>query len=40
MMLTNLFSQSLCNNCGFIYERDRKLPRWARNLHGADPKPL
>ena len=32
--------QSLCNNCGFIYERDRKLPRWARNLHGADPKPL
>ncbi|KAK1780222.1 hypothetical protein QBC45DRAFT_349408 [Copromyces sp. CBS 386.78] len=32
--------RSLCNNCGFIYERDRKLPRWARNLHGADPKPL
>lgn len=25
--------QSLCNNCGFIYERDRKLPPWAKDLH-------
>ncbi|KAL2267796.1 hypothetical protein VTJ83DRAFT_5073 [Remersonia thermophila] len=32
--------RSLCNNCGFIYERDRKLPRWTRNLHGNDPRPF
>ncbi|KAH8886879.1 SNF5-domain-containing protein [Thozetella sp. PMI_491] len=31
--------RSLCNNCGFLYERDRKLPRWIFNLHAADGKP-
>ncbi|KAK3317957.1 hypothetical protein B0H66DRAFT_639424 [Apodospora peruviana] len=31
--------RSLCNNCGFIYERDRKLPRWTRNLHLHDARP-
>ncbi|KAK1771461.1 putative snf5-domain-containing protein [Phialemonium atrogriseum] len=28
--------RSLCNNCGFLFERDRKLPRWAKNLHLND----
>lgn len=28
--------KSLCNNCGFVYERDRKLPRWTKNLHSND----
>jgi chromatin structure-remodeling complex subunit SFH1 len=32
--------QSLCNNCGFMYERDRKLPRWPRNLHANDARPF
>ncbi|KAK3353290.1 hypothetical protein B0T25DRAFT_502040 [Lasiosphaeria hispida] len=32
--------RSLCNNCGFVFERDRKLPRWAKNLHVNDPKPF
>ncbi|EOO03789.1 putative snf5-domain-containing protein [Phaeoacremonium minimum UCRPA7] len=29
-------ARSLCNNCGFMYERDRKLPRWTKNLHYGD----
>ncbi|PVH87170.1 SNF5-domain-containing protein [Cadophora sp. DSE1049] len=29
-------SKTLCNNCGYIYERDRKLPKWAKDLHRAD----
>ncbi|KAK4097806.1 SNF5-domain-containing protein [Parathielavia hyrcaniae] len=32
--------RSLCNNCGFMYERDRKLPRWTRNLHANDARPF
>ncbi|KAK3306498.1 uncharacterized protein B0T15DRAFT_142823 [Chaetomium strumarium] len=32
--------RSLCNNCGFIYERDRKLPRWTRMLHANDARPF
>ncbi|AEO67171.1 uncharacterized protein THITE_54110 [Thermothielavioides terrestris NRRL 8126] len=32
--------RSLCNNCGFIYERDRKLPRWTKMLHAADARPF
>lgn len=32
--------QSLCNNCGFLYERDRKLPRWTKNLHFKDARPV
>ncbi|KAJ9138466.1 RSC complex subunit Sfh1 [Pleurostoma richardsiae] len=28
--------RTLCNNCGFLYERDRKLPRFTKNLHYAD----
>ncbi|EJT75787.1 hypothetical protein GGTG_05717 [Gaeumannomyces tritici R3-111a-1] len=28
--------RSLCNNCGFTYERDRKLPRWTKNMHAND----
>ena len=28
--------QTLCNNCGFLYERDRKLPKWAKDLHKND----
>lgn len=30
--------QSLCSNCGFIYERDRKLPRWTQKIHRKDAK--
>ncbi|KAL2401618.1 hypothetical protein ABEF93_007540 [Exophiala dermatitidis] len=25
--------RTLCNNCGLIYERDKKLPAWAAGLH-------
>ncbi|VBB76705.1 Putative Chromatin structure-remodeling complex protein SFH1 [Podospora comata] len=32
--------RSLCNNCGFMFERDRKLPRFTLNLHLGDAKPL
>ena len=32
--------QSLCNNCGFMFERDRKLPRWTKNLHASDARPF
>ncbi|KAK4235047.1 hypothetical protein C8A03DRAFT_18151 [Achaetomium macrosporum] len=32
--------RSLCNNCGFMYERDRKLPRWTRMLHANDARPF
>ncbi|KAF4624833.1 hypothetical protein G7Y89_g13336 [Cudoniella acicularis] len=28
--------RTLCNNCGFLYERDRKLPRFAQDLHKSD----
>ncbi|ERS95228.1 chromatin structure-remodeling complex subunit SFH1 [Sporothrix schenckii 1099-18] len=28
--------RSLCNNCGYLYERDRKLPRWTKMLHVND----
>lgn len=34
-----LLTQTLCNNCGFTYERDRKLPRWTKMLHAMDPRP-
>ncbi|KAK4039379.1 hypothetical protein C8A01DRAFT_36676 [Parachaetomium inaequale] len=32
--------RSLCNNCGFIFECDRKLPRWTKLLHAADARPF
>ncbi|KAG0649819.1 Chromatin structure-remodeling complex subunit sfh1 [Hyphodiscus hymeniophilus] len=28
--------QTLCNNCGFLYERDRKLPNFMKELHSKD----
>ncbi|EPE09042.1 snf5-domain-containing protein [Ophiostoma piceae UAMH 11346] len=28
--------RTLCNNCGYMYERDRKLPRWTKLLHAND----
>ncbi|KAB5572578.1 hypothetical protein GE09DRAFT_677561 [Coniochaeta sp. 2T2.1] len=28
--------RSLCNNCGFLFERDKKLPRSTKNLHPGD----
>ncbi|KIW17070.1 hypothetical protein PV08_04261 [Exophiala spinifera] len=28
--------RTLCNNCGLIYERDKKLPVWAEGLHKHD----
>ncbi|KAK3361136.1 hypothetical protein B0T24DRAFT_114836 [Lasiosphaeria ovina] len=33
-------TRSLCNNCGFMFERDRKLPRWSKNLHLPDSRPV
>ncbi|KAL8998587.1 MAG: hypothetical protein Q9188_006072 [Gyalolechia gomerana] len=29
-------ARSLCNNCGLVYERDKRLPPWAKNLHSLD----
>lgn len=37
--IANIGGQTLCNNCGFMYERDRKLPRWTKNLHIKDSRP-
>ncbi|TKA69530.1 hypothetical protein B0A49_07064 [Cryomyces minteri] len=28
--------RSLCNNCGFLYERERKLPPWSKDLFAGD----
>ncbi|PTB79641.1 hypothetical protein M440DRAFT_1419976 [Trichoderma longibrachiatum ATCC 18648] len=28
--------KSLCANCGYFYERDRRLPRQTKNLHLQD----
>ena len=33
-LLTN--HQSLCNNCGLLYERDKRLPVWSKELHKHD----
>ncbi|TVY46090.1 Chromatin structure-remodeling complex subunit [Lachnellula subtilissima] len=30
--------RSLCNNCGYLYERDGKLPKWSKDLHKGDPR--
>ncbi|KAL2107658.1 hypothetical protein VUR80DRAFT_4902 [Thermomyces stellatus] len=32
--------KTLCNNCGYLYERDRRLPRLMKNLHQADHRVL
>ncbi|KAK4454264.1 hypothetical protein QBC34DRAFT_392942 [Podospora aff. communis PSN243] len=32
--------RSLCHNCGFIHERDRKLSKLEKNLHLGDPRPI
>ncbi|KAI0159796.1 hypothetical protein GGR57DRAFT_458695 [Xylariaceae sp. FL1272] len=28
--------RSLCANCGLLYERNKQLPRWTKNLHFSD----
>ena len=28
--------QTLCSNCGLVYERDKRLPVAAKNLHISD----
>jgi chromatin structure-remodeling complex subunit SFH1 len=28
--------QTLCNNCGLVYERDRRLPPWSKDLHRGE----
>lgn len=28
-----LTSKTLCHNCGLLYERDKRLPPWMKNLH-------
>ncbi|KAI5868272.1 SNF5-domain-containing protein [Durotheca rogersii] len=32
--------RSLCANCGRLYEQTKKLPRWTKNLHAAEPRPF
>lgn len=32
-----IYVKSLCNNCGLFYEREKRLPPWAKNLHHLDP---
>ncbi|KAL7627853.1 Chromatin structure remodeling complex protein sfh1 [Parahypoxylon ruwenzoriense] len=32
--------RSLCANCGQLYEQTKKLPRWTKNLHLAELRPL
>ncbi|KAG9238710.1 hypothetical protein BJ875DRAFT_392605 [Amylocarpus encephaloides] len=32
--------RTLCNNCGYIWERDRKLPRFSKNLHKEDKRAI
>ncbi|KAL9595131.1 MAG: hypothetical protein Q9219_006619 [cf. Caloplaca sp. 3 TL-2023] len=29
-------ARTLCNNCGLVFERDKRLPPWAKNLHSMD----
>ncbi|OBT47457.1 hypothetical protein VE00_03155 [Pseudogymnoascus sp. WSF 3629] len=29
-------TRTLCNNCGYLYERDRNLPAWTKDLHKSD----
>ncbi|MCJ1308127.1 Chromatin structure remodeling complex protein sfh1 [Agyrium rufum] len=28
--------RTLCNNCGLLFERDKKLPQWSKDLHRLD----
>ncbi|RMJ19032.1 hypothetical protein BHE90_009472 [Fusarium euwallaceae] len=30
--------RTLCANCGYLYERDQRLPRQCKNLHFQDPR--
>lgn len=30
--------QTLCNNCAMLYERDKELPAWSKDLHKNRPK--
>ncbi|KAJ9662605.1 Chromatin structure remodeling complex protein sfh1 [Neophaeococcomyces mojaviensis] len=30
--------RTLCNNCGLLYERDKQLPAWSKDLHKNRPK--
>ncbi|KAH6660531.1 hypothetical protein BKA67DRAFT_653705 [Truncatella angustata] len=32
--------RSLCANCGLLYEKNKKLPRWTHKLHFMDHRPL
>ena len=32
----DILLQSLCNNCGLLYERDKRLPVWSKELHKHD----
>lgn len=34
-MLTR-YTQTLCHNCGFLYERDKKVPPWSKDLFAND----
>lgn len=31
--------RSLCANCGLLYEKDKRLPRWTKALHFMDHRP-
>ncbi|KAF3016146.1 hypothetical protein G7054_g14573 [Neopestalotiopsis clavispora] len=32
--------RSLCANCGLLYEKNKRLPRWTQNLHYMDHRPF
>ena len=29
-------NKTLCNNCGLLYERDKQLPPWSKDIHLHD----
>lgn len=35
-MNADTFRQTLCNNCGLLYERDKRLPPWTQDLHRGE----
>ncbi|KAI0018419.1 SNF5 [Xylariomycetidae sp. FL0641] len=32
--------RSLCANCGHMYEQNKQLPRWTKNMHANDGRPV
>lgn len=36
LFLTTVLLQTLCHNCGLLYERDKVAPEWSKDLHRHD----